>query len=145
MPRKPSACAARACAAPRPPSRNTSATSSEPMTDNSADPLQERRERIESDFARREARARAMGGPEKLARRASAGFLDARARLDCLIDPGTFVESGLFTTSANAADRERSPCDGKVAGFGKIAGRDVAVVSNDLTVFGASSGATNGR
>jgi acetyl-CoA carboxylase carboxyltransferase component len=118
------------------------------MTDKpseTADPLQERRSRIEADFSRREAKARAMGGPSKLAKRAAAGFLDARARLDLLIDPGTFVESGLFTTSANAADREKSACDGKVAGFGRVAGRDVAVVSNDFTVFGASSGATNGR
>ena len=50
-----------------------------------------------------------------------------------------------FTTSANPADRERSPSDGKIAGFGKIDGREAAIVSNDFTVFGASSGATNGR
>jgi acetyl-CoA carboxylase carboxyltransferase component len=32
-----------------------------------------------------------------------------------------------------------------VAGFGKIDGRRVAIVSNDFTVFGASSGAINGK
>lgn len=115
------------------------------MTDKPADPLHERRQRIAEDFNQREAKARGMGGAAKLAKRTAAGSLDARTRLDLLIDHGTFVESGLFTTSANAADRDKSPCDGKISGFGRIAGRDVAVVSNDFTVFGASSGATNGR
>jgi methylmalonyl-CoA decarboxylase subunit alpha len=108
-------------------------------------PLEERRERIEREFARREALARRMGGPEKLARRAAAGLLDARQRIERLFDAGTFVESGLFATSANPADREKSPGDGKLAGFGKVDGRETAVVSNDFTVLGASSGATNGR
>lgn len=115
------------------------------MPDKPVDPLEERRSRIEGEFAAREARARAMGGPEKLERRRAAGLLDARGRIDRLFDAGSYVESGLFTTSANPADRDRSPCDGKVAGFGRINGRQAAVVSNDFTVFGASSGATNGR
>lgn len=109
------------------------------------DPLQERAEKLEREYARREAAARAMGGPERLARRAAAGALSARERLDRLVDPGTFIESGLFATSAVPADRDRSPCDGKIAGFGKVGGREAAIVSNDFTVMGASSGATNGR
>jgi acetyl-CoA carboxylase carboxyltransferase component len=115
------------------------------MPDKPLDPIQERRERLDSDFAAREAKARAMGGPQKLAKRAAAGVLNARQRLDRLVDPGTYIESGLFSTSANPADRHKSPCDGKIAGFGKIAGREAAIVSNDFTVMGASSGATNGR
>lgn len=115
------------------------------MPDKPVDPLQQRREGIESEFAQREARARAMGGAEKVARRKAAGLLDARERLDRLFDPGSYIESGLFTTSANPADRDKSPCDGKIAGFGKVNGRQVAAVSNDFTVMGASSGATNGR
>ena len=111
-----------------------------------SDSLDERRARLEADFARREAKAKAMGGASKLAKRAaSPGVLDARARIDRLFDAGTFIESGLFTTSANPADAERSPSDGKIAGFGRIEGREAAVVSNDFTVFGASSAATNGR
>jgi acetyl-CoA carboxylase carboxyltransferase component len=109
------------------------------------DPIEERRQRIEADFAQREAKAKAMGGAEKLAKRAKAGVLNARERLDYLLDKGSYIESGLFSTSANPPDRDKSPSDGKIAGFGKIAGRDAAVVSNDFTVMGASSGATNGR
>lgn len=111
-----------------------------------SDSLEERRAKLEADFARREAKAKAMGGPQRLVKRAaSAGVLDARERIAKLFDTGSFIESGLFTTSANPADAERSPADGKIAGFGRIHGREAAVVSNDFTVMGASSGATNGR
>lgn len=105
----------------------------------------ERRARIEREFSEREATARAMGGEAKLAKREAAGMLDARARLQCLFDPGTYIESGLFATSANPVDRDRSPGDGKIAGFGRIEGRMAAAVANDFTVMGASSAATNGR
>lgn len=90
--------------------------------------------------------ATAMGGAEKLARRKAAGMLNARERIAYLCDEGTFIESGLFGTSAsNPADRHRTPADGKVTGFGKLDGRDVAVAANDFTVMGASSSSTNGR
>jgi acetyl-CoA carboxylase carboxyltransferase component len=102
--------------------------------------------RLEAEFAAREARALAMGGPEKLARRTAAGMLNARERIARLCDPGSFVESGLFATStSNPADRDSTPCDGKITGFGKVSGRETAVLANDFTVMGASSGSTNGR
>jgi len=94
-------------------------------------------------FEVRKARALAMGGPEKLARRKAAGVLNVRERVEKLLDPGTFIESGLF--GASLADPDKSPADGKVAGFGRIDGRDCAVVANDFTVMGASSAGTNGR
>ena len=84
-----------------------------------------------------------MGGPERLAKRRAAGVLNARERIDYLFDAGTFVESGLLATSAYPQDRDRSPADGKITGYGKIAARDAAVVANDFTVMGASSSATN--
>ena len=94
----------------------------------------------------RRSKALAMGGPEKLARRQAAGVLNVRERIDTLVDAGTFIESGLFGTSATRPeDKDKSPADGKVAGFGKIDGRECAVVANDFTVMGASSSATNGR
>lgn len=98
-----------------------------------------------SDFEARSARAKAMGGPDKLARRKAEGVLNARERIDYLVDPGSFLESGLFATSTRPEMRDRSPADGKVAGFAKVDGREVALVSNDFTVMGASSGASNGR
>lgn len=93
----------------------------------------------------RRAKARAMGGEKKLAERRARGLLNARARVQHLVDPGTFLESGLHATSIFPQDAERSPADGKIAGYGRIGGREVALVSNDFTVMGASSSAINGR
>ncbi|MDF2366846.1 acyl-CoA carboxylase subunit beta [Sneathiella sp.] len=91
-----------------------------------------------------EERARQMGGKEKLARREAAGVMNARSRIDALLDPGTFSENGLLGVSTVFdEDRERTPADGKVAGFGLIKDRMVGVVSNDFTVKGASSSTTN--
>ncbi|MGM0561211.1 MAG: acyl-CoA carboxylase subunit beta [Pseudomonadota bacterium] len=92
----------------------------------------------------REERARAMGGEEKLHKRREQGLLNARERIEYLIDPDSFVESGLLgVSSVVEADRERTPADGKVVGFAKVANRQVGVASNDFTVKGASSSLTN--
>ncbi len=91
----------------------------------------------------RKAKALAMGGEEKLAKRRADGVMNARERLDHLLDAGSFHESGLFAKAIRPEVREKSPADGKVAGFGKIRGREVAVVSNDFTVLGASSAVIN--
>ncbi|MFO1160406.1 MAG: carboxyl transferase domain-containing protein [Reyranellaceae bacterium] len=94
-------------------------------------------------YEARKAKALAMGGPDKLARRKAAGILNARERIDRLFDKDSFIESGLF--GASLSDPDKSAGDGKIAGFGRIEGRDVAAVANDFTVMGASSAATNGR
>ncbi len=86
-----------------------------------------------------------MGGAERLAARHSSGILNARERLDYLLDSGTFVESGLFATSYRAEVRDKTPADAKVTGYGTIQGRPVAIVSNDFTVLGASSSVVNGK
>ena len=76
------------------------------------------------EFERREAKALAMGGPERLERRRNAGLLNARERIDFLVDSGSWVESGLFATSHIASDRESTPGDGKITGYGAIDGRE---------------------
>jgi acetyl-CoA carboxylase carboxyltransferase component len=92
----------------------------------------------------REEHARQMGGEDRLARRKAKGLLNARSRIDQFLDPGSFVESGMLAVSSVVPeDRETTPADGKVAGFGKVDGRMVGVVSNDFTVKGASSSLTN--
>ena len=90
-------------------------------------------------------KALGMGGPDKLAKRKADNHLNARERLVALLDEGSFVESGLFSTSHREEVRERSPADGKITGFGKVDGRRVAVISNDFTVLGASSSLVNGK
>lgn len=115
------------------------------MPKDPANELLKRRERLDAEYEARRARALQMGGAEKLARRRAAGVLNARERIERLCDSGSFIESGLFSTSLNPDDRDRSPCDGKIAGFGRIDGRDAAIVANDFSVMGASSGGVNGR
>lgn len=94
----------------------------------------------------RRERAAAMGGAEKLSRRAERGELNAMQRLDALVDPDSFVETGLLGASAiYKEDEPNTPRDGKIAGFARIGGRDVGVVVNDFTVKGASTSATNSK
>lgn len=99
-----------------------------------------------AEYDRRREKALAMGGEAKLARRRAAGILNARERIDYLVDEGSFLESGLFGhSSVVAADKDRTPADGKISGYGRLDGREVAIVANDFTVKGASSSATNGK
>ena len=94
----------------------------------------------------RRQRASAMGGPEKLERRRKRGSLNAEERLARLVDPGTFIESGLLGASGMFREDEAStPRDGKIVGFAEIDGRSVAVCVNDFTVKGASTSATNSK
>ncbi len=103
-------------------------------------------EKLLAELDRRRERARSMGGTEKLAKRKNRGQLNAQERLDLLVDPGSFVETGLLGASGVfKADEARTPRDGKLVGFAKIDGRDAAVVVNDFTVAGASTSATNSK
>ncbi|MBN8890259.1 MAG: hypothetical protein J0H91_08190 [Rhodospirillales bacterium] len=102
-------------------------------------------ERVTMELQARREQARAMGGPRKLAARKAEGLLNARERVDHLLDPGSFLETGLLAAAADKALRDRTPADGKVAGFGQVDGRMVAVVSNDFTVLGASSSKINSK
>lgn len=100
---------------------------------------------METYYAERRARALAMGGEAKLRQRKEQGVTDARERIDSLLDEHSFLEVGLFATSANPETRDRTPADGKIAGFGRVDGRPVAVVANDFTIMGASSSTVNAR
>jgi acetyl-CoA carboxylase carboxyltransferase component len=103
-------------------------------------------EALLSEYEKRRAKALAMGGADKLAKRKAAGTLNARERLERLLDPGSFLESGLFGASGlYPEDADETLTDGKLAGYGKIGGRNVAVVVNDFTVKGASTSATNSK
>ena len=110
----------------------TAATSSAPTH-------QEQRAELDA----RVAVALAMGGGAKLAQRRASGHLNARERIDRLLDAGSFSETGQLAVSVVVADRDSSPADAKITGTGRIDGRRVAVVSNDMTVKGASSSAIN--
>lgn len=100
-------------------------------------------ESLLEEYQKRTAEVLAMGGPVKLARRKAEGLLNARERIDYLIDAGSFLESGRYARSNRPEVKHKTPADGKVAGFARINGREVALVSNDFTVLGASSAVIN--
>jgi acetyl-CoA carboxylase carboxyltransferase component len=81
----------------------------------------------------RRAAARSMGGPDRLARHRGAGKLDARARVEHLVDPGSFTELGTLAGG-------QVPADGLIAGSGTIDGRPVMIGAEDFTVMGGTIG-----
>lgn len=89
--------------------------------------------------ARRQ-QARAMGPQKGRDKLAAAGKLDARARLDILLDPGSFRELGVLARSQHPQLADRTPADGLVVGFGEIDGRKVYVSSEDASVLGGTRG-----
>jgi methylmalonyl-CoA decarboxylase subunit alpha len=103
-------------------------------------------ETLLAEYEKRRAKALAMGGAEKLAKRKKAGVLNARERIELLFDPGSFLEAGLFGASGvYPEEAAETPTDGKIAGYGKIEKRDVCAVINDFTIKGASTSATNSK
>lgn len=96
-------------------------------------------ERITQMLERRERVRRELGGAERVERQHARGRLTIRERFDRLLDPDSFFEIGTFVRSAREEVADRSPGDGKIAGFGTIDGRPVAVAGDDATVFHGSS------
>jgi acetyl-CoA carboxylase carboxyltransferase component len=92
------------------------------------------------DLGERQRASRAMGGAERLAKHRGAGKLDARARIDHLLDKGSFHELGTLVGGAEA------PADAIVMGSGRIDGRPVMVAAEDFTVkAGTISQAANAK
>src|SRR6266850_1521278 len=88
------------------------------------------------------------GGKERIEKLHAEGRLTARERIELLLDPGSFQETGVFvehrTTDFGMADR-RIPGDGVVSGFGRIDGRLVFVFAQDFTVFGGTLSEPNAK
>ena len=98
------------------------------------------------ELERLRAQARKMGGEARLARQKERGKLDARARVDLLLDPGSFHEIGLLATHHGKLENAPvSPADGVVCGTGLIEGRPVCAASYDFTVHGGSIGPVGER
>jgi acetyl-CoA carboxylase carboxyltransferase component len=85
------------------------------------------------DLDRRRQQAWGMGGPERLDKHHGKGKLDARARIERLLDPGTFREIGTLVGGEVAAD-------GLVVGSGSINGSPVMLGAEDFTTLAGSIG-----
>jgi acetyl-CoA carboxylase carboxyltransferase component len=100
------------------------------------------------DLERRRQEVVLGGGQERIDQQHAKGRLTARERMDLLLDPGTFQETGVFVTHRCAdfgMEKKRIPGDGVVAGRGKIDGRPVYAFAQDFTVFGGSLSLSNAR
>ena len=81
-------------------------------------------------------------------RQHTKGKLTARERIALLLDPGSFVEFDEFVrhrTNGFGMGEKRPYGDSVVTGIGTIHGRQVAVFSQDFTVFGGSLGEVAGE
>lgn len=87
--------------------------------------------------------ALAMGGEEKLRRQRERGRLNARERIDCLVDAGSFNEYGALVGGNHPNGQESLAGDGLVGGTARIAGRSLVVLAEDFTVKGGSIGHPN--
>lgn len=96
------------------------------------------------ELRRREALAKRMGGEEKVARHRSQGKLTVRERVDALVDPGSFHETGAIAGKATYDEDGRltdlQPAN-LVTGRARLDGRPVAVSGDDFTVRGGANDA----
>jgi acetyl-CoA carboxylase carboxyltransferase component len=100
------------------------------------------------ELMERKEKLRQGGGSKALEKQRAGGKLTARDRLDCLFDPGTFVEFDLFAKHIGTdygLDKAELPADGVVTGFGKVNGRSVVAYSEDFTVVAGTYGERHGK
>lgn len=98
------------------------------------------------ELRRRLERARAMGGPENVERQHKAGRLTVRERIERLLDPGSFHETGALAGRATYEGERLAgfrPAN-FVMGTGRINGRRVVVGGDDFTVRGGAADASIG-
>ncbi len=96
------------------------------------------------ELARRRALAEKMGGEEKVARQHARGKMDARARIDALLDPGSFREIGKIAGRGSYDENgdlvDLAPSN-FIFGRGDIDGRAIVASADDFTVRGGAADA----
>jgi acetyl-CoA carboxylase carboxyltransferase component len=96
-----------------------------------------------AELRRREELARRMGGAERVKRQHDSGRLTVRERIERLLDPGSWHETGALAGSGVYADGDLvdfTPAN-MVVGRGRVDGRPVAVQGDDFTVRGGAADA----
>jgi acetyl-CoA carboxylase carboxyltransferase component len=81
------------------------------------------------------------GGKEQIEKQHAQGKYTARERLEKLLDPGSFHETGMMAETICTdfgLDKKRFLGDALVSGYGKINGRRVSLFASDATVMGGS-------
>ena len=101
-----------------------------------------------ADLKRRYAQAVTDAEAASAAKQHAKGKKTARERIEGLLDPGSFVEVDEYVrhrTTAFGMDAKRPFGDAVITGTGTIHGRNVAVYSQNFTVFGGSLGEVAGE
>ena len=98
-----------------------------------------------ADLKNRYQQAMNGAGEEAIAKQRAKGKQTARERVSQLLDPGSFVEIDEFVRDRSAGDKARPYGDSVVTGIGTIHGKQVAVYSQDFTIFGGSLGEAAGN
>jgi propionyl-CoA carboxylase beta chain len=101
-----------------------------------------------ADLKERFHEAVTASGQAAIEKQHAKGKLTARERIDLLLDHGSFVELDEFVrhrTHAFGMEAKRPYGDAVVTGVGTIHGRNVAVFSQDFTIFGGSLGEVAGE
>jgi len=95
------------------------------------------------ELAERRAKVMAGGGKDKLEDRRAKGLMTARDRIEALFEPDSFQEFGAHVQH-HAHDfglaGKFMPADAVITGVGYVAGKPVAIFSQDFTVAGGSLG-----
>jgi propionyl-CoA carboxylase beta chain len=98
-----------------------------------------------ADLEKRNDKAFAGGGADKIAKHKQNGRLTARERVEVLLDPGSFVEMDRFMThrcTNFGMEKNKVLGDGIITGYGRINGKLVYLSSQDFTVNGGSMSRT---
>jgi len=98
-----------------------------------------------AELHKRRAHAQAMGGPEALAKLRASGRMNARERLQHLLDTGSFRELGALAGKGHYTRDglfDRLEPTNAIVGTGRIDGQKVALHADDFSIRAGSSEAT---
>ncbi|MEO6825685.1 MAG: acyl-CoA carboxylase subunit beta [Microbacteriaceae bacterium] len=101
-----------------------------------------------ADLKERYHEAVTASGEQAIQKQHTKGKMTARERISLLLDQGSFVEFDEFVrhrTHGFGMEKKRPYGDAVVTGVGTIHGRQVAVFSQDFTIFGGSLGEVAGE
>src|SRR5467141_1576874 len=99
-----------------------------------------------AELKRRDQLAEEGGGAKRRERQHKEGKMNARERIEFLLDEGTFEETDKLVTHRShdfGMQEQKFYGDGFITGYGRVEGRLVFVFAQDFTVFGGSLSETN--
>src|SRR6202522_3726302 len=74
------------------------------------------------------------GGARGIENQHAKGRLTARARIELLVDPGTFFELGIYAAHGMYEEWGGAPAAGVITGLARVQTRMVMIIANDATV-----------